>query len=268
MAPINVVFSGATGSVGRSVVPGILRHPDFKLVGAVGRRRAGDDIGTIMGLEPAGVRLTTDIQEALDGTDAHVLIDYSSPSVATGYCRAAVERGVAVIMATTALDPREVEEIGQIAERNGVGAFLAPNLTVVGQIMFRLVEVVKRYMGDVEIVEGHPPTKLDSPSGTSRETAERINDTPGPAQTTDLTRLGMPESRGAQVGHVRIHSLRMTGLIDHQEVIFSQASSLLSIRTEVFSSDAFIEPTLKAARLVLKERGLIRELPGLFDPEY
>ncbi len=268
MAPIKIVFTGATGSVGQSVIPAIIRRPEYELVGAVGRRRAGDDVGLIMGMDPIGVRLTTDVHEALAGSGAQVLIDYSSPSVATGYCRAAVEQGVAVIMATTAMDRGEVEEIGRIAERNGVGAFVAPNLTLVGQLTFRIVEMVKRYIGDVEIVEGHRNAKLDSPSGTSLETAARINHTPGPPQTPDQTRLGMPESRGAQVGGVRIHSMRMPSLFDHQEVIFSRPGELLSIRLEVFNSEAFVDPTLKAARLILSHRGLVRELPSLFDADY
>jgi 4-hydroxy-tetrahydrodipicolinate reductase len=264
--PIRVAFSGATGYVGRTLVPAIIERPDFTLVGAVGRKRAGEDVGTALGLEPAGVRITADIQEAL-AARPQVLIDYSAPEPAARWCKAAVEAGVAVVMATTAMDPAAIEEIGQIAERNGVGAFLAGNLTMTGHLMMRCVELIGRYIGDVEIVEGHPSTKLDSPSGTSRETAERINRAGTPPTTADQTRFGVPESRGAQLGRVRVHSMRLPGMVDHQEVIFSRPGELITIRTESFAPVVFIGPTLKAAKLVLQQRGLVRELPGIYEPD-
>jgi 4-hydroxy-tetrahydrodipicolinate reductase len=264
--PIDVVFTGATGHVGRAVVPAILRHPDFRLVGAVGRRRAGQDVGLALGMdEPAGVRLTTDVREALAGRP-RVLIDYSAPEPAVGYCRTAVEAGVAVVMATTAMDPAAVEEIGRVAERTGVGAFLAPNLTLSGQLMFRCAELIRRYVGDVEIVETHTLRKQDAPSGTSLETAERLNRVGGPPPSSDETRFGMGEARGAQVGGVRIHSIRMANAVDSQEVFFSRPGEIVSVRCEILSPEVFVEPTLRAARLVLGARGLVRELPGLFDP--
>src|SRR4051794_31041871 len=144
--PIRVAFSGATGYVGRTLVPAILERPDFQLVGAVGRKRAGQDVGLALGLEePAGVQITDDIQQAL-AARPQVLIDYSAPEPAVRWCRAAVEAGVAVVMATTAMDPAGIEEIGQIAERNGVGAFLAGNLTLTGHLMMRCVELIGRYI--------------------------------------------------------------------------------------------------------------------------
>ncbi len=267
MPPIRVVFSGATGSVGRAVIPALLRHPDFALVGAVGRRGAGEDIGVLLGLVPAGVRLTPDIHAALRGSGAQVLIDYSAPDVSPTFCRAALEAGAAVVLATTGLAPAVVEELGRVAERQGLGLLRAPNLTLAGHLMFRCVELVKRFMGDVEIVEGHPSTKQDAPSGTALETAERINRVPGPDPTRDHTSLGLPEARGARVGEVRIHSLRLPGFVDHQEVIFAAPGQLLSIRLDVVSPEVFIQPTLKAARLVLGVRGLVHDLPGLFEPD-
>lgn len=267
MSPINVVFTGATGRVGRVLVPAILEHPEFRLVGAVGRRRAGEDVALVLGLErPAGVRLTADVNEALAGSGAQVLIDYSAPEPAVRFCRAAVEAGVAVVMATTAMDPDAVQEIGQIAARNGVGAFLAPNLTLSGQLLFRCVELLRRYIGDVEIVDARTRAKLDAPSGTAFELAERLRRVGGPPPTPDATRLGIEAARGAEVDGVRVHSLRLATPADYQEVIFSRRAETIAVRSEVVSAEAFVEPTLKAARLVLGARGLVRELPGLFEP--
>lgn len=264
--PIRVAFSGATGYVGRAVVPAILKDPNFKLVGAIGRRGAGTDIGTALGAESAGVLITTSVSEAL-ARRPEVLIDYSAPGIAEECALAAVEAGVAVVMATTGVDPQRVREIGEAAERRGVGAYVAANLTVTGHLMMRCAEMVGAYIGDVEIVEGHPSAKVDAPSGTSMETAERINRSGDPPTTEDRTRVGLPESRGAHVGRVRIHSVRMPGMVDHQEVIFSRPGELLAIRTESFSSEAFVGPTLRAAKLVLQRRGLVWDVPGVYDVE-
>lgn len=263
---VRVAFGGATGYVGRTLVPSILARSDFKLVGALGRKRAGVDIGTALGLEPAGVQITDDIQAVL-AREPQVLIDYSAPEPAARWCRAAVEAGVAVVMATTALTPSAVVEIGRAAERNDVGVFLAGNLSTAAHLMMRCAELLGRYMGDVEIVEGHPSTKLDSPSGTSFETAELINRAGNPPRTADLTQFGLPESRGAQLGRVRVHSMRMPGMVDHQEVFFSSPGGLITIRTESFSPIVFAGPTLKAAKLILGEHGLVRELPGIYEPD-
>lgn len=262
--PVRVAFSGATGYVGRAIVPAILERPEFKLVGAVGRRGAGTDIGTALGVKPAGVLITPSVSEALAGRP-QVLIDYSAPGIAEECAMAAVDAGVAVVMATTGMDPDVVEQIGETAERRGVGAYAAANLTVTGHLMMRCIDIVGGYIGDVEIVEGHPSTKADAPSGTSLETADRINRAGAPPTTGDRTRIGLPESRGARIGRVRVHSLRLPGMVDHQEVIFSRPGELLTIRTESFSADAFIGPTLRAAGLVLRERGLVRDLPGVYE---
>ena len=265
--PIRVVFTGATGRVGRSMVPAILRSTDFALVGAVGRQRAGEDVGVVLGMRETGVRLASEVEEAVRGTGGQVLIDFSAPEVAVKHCRAGIEAGMAVVMGTTGMTPEDVAQLGRLADSRGVGAFKAPNLTLAGHLMLRCAELVRRYMGDVEIIEAHMPEKLDSPSGTSIETAERLDRVGGPPPGTDHTRFGLPESRGARVGSVRIHSLRLPSIYDHQEVLFSRPGELLTIRYEQYTTEPLVGPTLRAARLVLGARGLVYDFPGLFEED-
>lgn len=265
--PIRVVFTGATGRVGRSMVPAILRSADFALVGAVGRQRAGEDVGVVLGMRETGVRLASEVEEAVRGTGGQVLIDFSAPEVAVKHCRAGIEAGMAVVMGTTGMSAEDVSELGRLAASRGVGAFKAPNLTLAGHLMFRCAELVRRYMGDVEIIEAHMPEKLDSPSGTSIETAERLERVGGPPPGIDHTRFGLPESRGARVGSVRIHSLRLPSIYDHQEVLFSRPGELLTIRYEQYTTEPLVGPTLRAARLVLGARGLVHDFPGLFEDD-
>lgn len=259
---VRVVVSGATGYVGGALVTAVLSRDDFELVGAVSRSSTGRPVRLD---PPLNVKFTDDIHEAL-AANPQVLIDYSAPEPALAWYRAAVESGVAVVAATTGLDPDELERLGVLAAANGVGIFVASNLTTTGHLMMRCAQLVAEYIGDVEIIEGHLSAKPDAPSGTALETAALINNVDGPAPTPDQTRLGSLESRGTRVGRVHVHSVRLPGMVDHHEVIFSKPGELVTIRTETFSSDPFVEPTLRAARLVLNERGLVHQSPSIFDP--
>jgi 4-hydroxy-tetrahydrodipicolinate reductase len=249
-------------------VPAILQSEDFQLVGAIGRRGQGRDVALVLGLDaPVGVPVTASLSEALGSGPADVLIDYTVAPVAAVVCLAAVRAGIAVVLATTAVDRQAVEEIGRVATERGVGVFLAPNLTIAGQLMIRCAELAAPYFGDVEIVDSHSPTKRDAPSGTALETARRINSVSSPPGTEDMTERGLPESRGATVGRVRMHSVRLPSFYSRHEVVLSRPGEMLTITCDQLSTEAVIGPTLKAARLILDGRGLVRELPGLFDPD-
>jgi 4-hydroxy-tetrahydrodipicolinate reductase len=267
MARIGVVFSGATGAVGRTMLPAILASDEFELVGAIARREIGEDVGLLVGRKPCGVAVAPTFTEAIAGRKADVLLDFSTSEAAAANCRLAVEAGVAVVLGTTAVDRQAIEEIGDLAQKRGVGVFLAPNLTIVGQLMFRCAELLRPYFGDVEIVDYHSSAKRDAPSGTALETAHRINATKAPPATKDQTSRGLADARGATVGEVHMHSVRLPSFYSRHEVLFSAPGQMLTIVCDQFTTEPLIGPTLKAARLVLRQRGVVRDLPGLFDPD-
>lgn len=268
MQPIRVVFSGVTGAVGQKIVPVILAREEFELVGAIAKHSIGRDVGTALGLgEPVGITIASSFDQAVAGRTADVLLDFSTSEAAAVNGRAALMAGVAVVLATTAVDEQAVDEMSRIAEQKRVGLFLAPNLTIVGQVMFRAAELIRPYFGDVEIVEYHNSAKRDAPSGTALETAKKINASRAPGSTSDATARGIVEARGATVGNVRIHSVRLPSFYSRHEVLFGRPGEMLTITADQFSTEPLIDPTLKAARLLLKEQGVVRDLPGLFDPD-
>lgn len=164
-APIRVIVAGATGAVGKRLVPAIMDDPGFELVGAVGRSGVGVDVGTLHGRDAVGVRLVADIDEALADSECDALVDYTAPDAAVRHCLAALAASAAVFIGTTGLGARDIEVISMAAEAQGVGAFLAPNMTVSGQLMFRCAEFLRPFFGDVEIIETHQLSKLDAPLG-------------------------------------------------------------------------------------------------------
>lgn len=267
MQPVRVIFSGATGAVGRSLIPAILASPEFRLTGAVAGRSIGSDVGAVIGLsEEVGVQVSGSFADAFANGGADVLLDFSTSEAAAINGTAALEAGVAVVLGTTAVAEEAIEAMSRIADERHIGLFLAPNLTFVGQVLFRCAALAGQYFGDVEIVEYHNSAKRDAPSGTARETAQRIADVASPAPTPDSTARGLPGARGAVAGKTRIHSVRLPSFYSRHEVLFAAPGEMLTILADQFSTDALIGPTLRAARLILDAHGVVRELPGLFDP--
>jgi 4-hydroxy-tetrahydrodipicolinate reductase len=133
--------------------------------------------------------------------------------------------------------------------------------------MFRCAELFRPYFGDVEIVEMHNSAKRDAPSGTALETAHRLNAVKAPAPCKDSTSRGIPEARGGTVGEVHVHSVRLPSFYSRHEVLFGRPGEMLTIVCDQFTTEPLIGPTLKAARLVVAQKGVVRDLPGLFDPD-
>lgn len=263
-----MIVSGATGAVGRTLVPGILAHDDFELVGAIAGRSVGRDVGMALGLgEPVGVTIAPDFETAIAGRLADVLVDYSTSEAAARNGLAALRAGVAVILGTTAVDAAAVEEMSVVAEEQRVGLFLAPNLTLVGQIMFRCADLIRPNFGDVEVVEFHNSAKRDAPSGTALETAHRLNASRHPGETPDATARGLPGARGAISGDVHVHSIRLPSFYSRHELLFARPGEMLTVIADQFTTEPLVGPTLKAARLLQSVRGAVRDLPGLFDPD-
>lgn len=153
------------------------------------------------------------------GLDA--AIDFTRPDAAYETVRACLMQGVPTIIGTSGLEQKELDGLGDLAEEKGVQLFVAPNFAVGAVLMIRLAAEAARYLPRTEIVEMHHETKVDAPSGTAKATAEALGGAP-------------------------IHSVRLPGLVAHQEVLLSQSGELLTIRHDAFSRDAYVPGVLLA----------------------
>jgi 4-hydroxy-tetrahydrodipicolinate reductase len=204
---LQVVISGATGAVGRALVPAVEAEPDLA-VAAV-----------------AAPSLGTSLAEALAG-GADVAVDFTAPAGAAAACEAAIAARVPLVLGTTGLSPDDLGRIGERAAAAGVPIFAAANFAIGAVLMMRFAEQAHALMPTCEIVELHASTKRDAPSGTALATAARLG------------------------GSVPIHSVRLPGLVAHQEVIFGAPGQTLSIRHDTTSREAFVPGTLLAIRRV------------------
>jgi 4-hydroxy-tetrahydrodipicolinate reductase len=194
----------------------------------------GGKVGTVLApaLEQAG-------HELVELAQAEVMVDFTAPDVVEGNVRAALEAGVPCVVGTSGWDPGPS---GALATERGLPLFLAPNFAVGAVLMIRLAAEAARYLPRAEIVELHGEAKKDAPSGTAKATAEALP------------------------GDVPVHSVRLPGLVAHQEVLFGGEGQLLTIRHDAFSREAYVPGVLLALeRLPTLPPGLTIGLETLLD---
>ena len=248
---IRVAVAGASGKVGREVAAAILEQPDLQLVGALGRRSAGADLGEVIGVGPLGIPIERDGQRLLSRTPVDVLVDFTEAQAALEHAFGGVEAGVHLIIGTTGISRAEVEDLDTRCRRRGVGAVVSPNFAIGALLMMRLAAIVARYIPRCEIVELHHDAKLDAPSGTALRTASLIAQARGQGDE--------------QAAAIPIHSVRLPGLVAHQEVIFGLEGQTLTIRHDATSRRSFVPGVLLAIRRVSQLRGVHSLEELLFD---
>lgn len=263
---IRVIVAGATGWTGSAVTRAILQSRDMVLVGAVARSSAGKDIGMLVSDRAAGVIIASSVAEALQ-TPCDVLIDYTHPSVIKAHTLMAIGKGVNVVVGTSGLRAEDFSEIEQQAVAHKVGVFAAGNYSLTAALMTRFALSAARHVPDVEIIDYAYETKPDTPSGTGRELAERLSAIRLPATSTPVAELsGDTASRGAAIGKVQVHSVRMPGYVLTCEAVFGAPDERLVIRHDAGSSATpYVTGTLLAVRRVGEVTGLRRGLDQLLD---
>jgi 4-hydroxy-tetrahydrodipicolinate reductase len=266
---IRVVMAGATGWVGKALVPAILSQGDLALAGAVSRSAAGQDAGTAAGVEPAGVTITGSLGEAL-AAPSDVLVDYTKPHVVKDHALLAISKGRHVVIGTSGLGAADYAEIDAAARANGVGVLAAGNFSITATLMKRFALMAAKYMPDVEVIDYASAKKPDAPSGTARELAEALAEVRGKSSARPQGEVsGVPETRGGAVGAgegVQVHALRLPSYVLSCEALFGLPDERLTIRHDAGSSAApYVAGTLLAIRRVSQIKGLVRGLDALME---
>ncbi|MFD1406665.1 4-hydroxy-tetrahydrodipicolinate reductase [Kroppenstedtia eburnea] len=266
MNPIHIVVAGATGRMGREAVRMIAGEDHFKLTGAVARTHTGEDIGEVIGIGGLGIPLTDSLEEALEQGQPDVLIDLTTPSQVKRHMELAIAAGVRPVVGTTGLTEAEMRELDERCRERGIGGIIAPNFAIGAVLMMVFAAKAAKYLPDVEIIEMHHDQKLDAPSGTALKTAELIS------KERDEKKQGHPKEEetleGARGGYrdgFRIHSVRLPGLVAHQEVLFGGPGQLLTLRHDSMNRESFMPGVKLAVEEVMKQTGLIYGLEKVMD---
>ncbi|UCB43570.1 MAG: 4-hydroxy-tetrahydrodipicolinate reductase [Dehalococcoidales bacterium] len=260
---IRVVVQGALGRMGKEVVSALCQEPETEIVGATELAVTTDSL-----VLPGGsksIPLSTDLNQILTETQPDVLVDFSTAAAAMSAARLATEKGVNLVIGATGFSPEDLDEIDRLVQASGVGAVVAPNFALGAVLMMHLAKMAAPYLDYAEIIELHHDKKADAPSGTSRLTAKEMAEARGKAFLQPPASNNEAESRGETTDGIAIHSVRLPGLMAHQEVIFGAAGQTLRIRHDQISREAFMPGIILAVKEVVKRKGLTRDLPALLD---
>ncbi len=236
---IKVGVLGARGRMGSEVVKAVTDAPDCKLVAALD---AGDSL------------------DALVTSGAQVVVDFTTPDVVMANLEFLVANNIHAVVGTTGFSDDRIAQLNTwLAANPKAGILIAPNFAIGAVLMMEFAEKAAKFFESAEIIELHHPNKADAPSGTAARTAALISDARKKANLPampDATTTSLDGARGAKVGDVPVHSVRLRGLIAHQEVLFGGLGETLSIRHDSLDRIGFMPGVLLGVRQVSSHPGL------------
>ncbi len=261
-----VVLAGATGWAGSALARGILASEDLDLIGAVSRSAAGRGLGEVLGLGTAGPVVSATAREALSQRP-DVFVEYTKPAVARDNILAALDAGAHVVVGTSGLDAGDYDLIGRAAEERRLGVLACGNFSVTAVLMMHFSQIAARWMQSWEVIDYAAASKVDAPSGTARELAERlgaIGPSHQPVSVADTH--GEWETRGAAMGGTRVHSVRLPSYVISIESILAQDGERITLRHDAGTSpEPYVGGALLAIRSVGGLVGLHRGLDTVMD---
>ncbi|GAB6274701.1 MAG: 4-hydroxy-tetrahydrodipicolinate reductase [Peptococcaceae bacterium] len=251
--------------MGREVLRTVWQAEDMLLTGAVDVRGEGQDAGSLFGSGKIGILLVSELEQVLQETRPDVMVDFTTPAAVLTNIKTALKNKVCPVVGTTGISKKDIPEINELAKREKLGCIIAPNFALGALLMMHLAAQAAKYFPQVEIIEMHHHQKLDAPSGTALKTAEIIQEHKSnfkPELNQEIENL--PGSRGGLFdGSTRIHSVRLPGLVAHQEVIFGGPGQVLTIRHDSFSRESFMPGVLMAIRQVIHLEGVLYGLENV-----
>lgn len=263
---IRVMVCGAYGKMGREVLRAVHKDEQLSVVGAVDVNSDFADVGELIGVGKIGVVVGNDLATVISETKPQVMVDFTAPAAVMGNIRTAIAMGVCPVVGTTGIAAADVEEVRMLCKKHRGNAFIAPNFSVGAVLMMQLAVNAAKYFPHVEIIELHHDQKLDAPSGTAIRTAELI------AAQRGTMRQGHPKeeeklagARGGEVAGIRLHSVRLPGLVAHQEVLFGGLGQTLTVRHDSISRESFMPGVLLACKKVLTVDGLVYGLENIMQ---
>ena len=244
MAKIKVLVNGAKGKMGSESVLAVLKEADLELVGQL-------DLGD-------------DLAKAIQDTNADVVVDFTHPDSALKNTKTILQNKAHAVVGTTGLTPNNLSEIKKLCSKNKVNCIVAPNFAIGAILMMKFAKDAAPYLPEVEIIELHHDQKVDAPSGTAIKTAQLILDDRRNVKRKAVKSIEkVKNARGGIMGDIHIHSVRLQGLVAHQEVIFGGVGQTLKIRHDSISRISFMPGVVMAIRKVKKVKGLVYGLENL-----
>lgn len=260
---IRVGVFGAGGRMGSTVCRAVVAEPGLQLVAAVDPLHAGIDLRGVTGADLKGLQLSPDV-ESLARTEAEVAVDFTNIEAARSNLAWCAANGVHAVVGTTGFTTADYEELASRFTRSN--CVIAPNFAIGAVLMMRFAELASPYFETAEIIELHHDQKIDAPSGTAVATAERMAKRSSDWAPDPTTKQVVEGTRGGVApGGIRIHSVRLRGLVAHQEVLLGTAGQSLSIRHDSYDRASFMPGVMLAVKAVASHPGVTVGLDTLLD---
>jgi 4-hydroxy-tetrahydrodipicolinate reductase len=262
---IRVLVSGS-GKMGRELLAAVCREDNLEPVGVVDLYAGGDSISLPDGA--GDVPFGSDSAAIIEQTRPDVAVDFTNAEWTPRLADAALAAGVRLVIGTSGLGEDFVHHLEAECEKRKLGAVVASNFALGAILMQHMAKTAAPFYGSAEIIELHHDQKVDAPSGTAIATAKGMAEARGkPFARAETQRENLPGTRGSDVDGVTIHSVRLPGLVAHQEVIFGSPGEVLTIRHDTLGRESFMPGVLLAVRHVMEHPGLVVGLDRLIGLE-
>jgi 4-hydroxy-tetrahydrodipicolinate reductase len=264
-AKIPVVVNGAAGKMGRETIKAIAKAEDMELIGAVDRHPdyLGQDVGEVAGCGPLEIPILNDLQSVLVlATQAKiqgVMVDFTHPESVYDNVRSAIAYGVRPVIGTTGLSNEQIQDLADFAEKASTGALIIPNFCIGVILLQQAAMKAAQYFDCVEIIELHHNQKADAPSGTAVKTAQMLAESGkeyNPPLVKETEQIAGAKGAVGE-GNIRIHSIRLPGLVAHQEVIFGDAGQIYTLRHDATDRACYMPGVLLSIRKVTQLKSLV-----------
>ena len=261
---IPVLVAGALGRMGSEVIKAINSSSDFQLVGAIDtqKEKEGQDVGSLIGLGPLDVPLSSDFEGSLcaasqnlpkdETNNGAVLVDFTHPKVVYKHTRTAIAYGVHPVIGTTGITSEQLEDLSQFAEKACIGSAIIPNFSVGMVLLQQAASAAARFYEFAELTEMHHNKKADAPSGTCIKTAELIED-----QRSAFNKPLVKEEEflegsrgGTRPSGLRLHSIRLPGLVAHQQVMFGSNGETYELVHNTIDRSAYMPGVLLVVKKI------------------
>lgn len=258
---IRVVVSGS-GQMGATVVAAVEAQEDMELVGVL--EPLAEGTGEHMAASGTVYAMHAEPSELFAVARPDVVVDFTNAQWAPRLIDAALEAGVRPVIGTSNVPDEAIERLRQGCAERGLGGVVAPNFALGAVVLMHLAQIAARFFDAAEVIELHHDGKVDSPSGTAVETARRMRAVRGDDFAHPQSQLEhVPGARGASLGGVGLHSIRLPGLVAHQEVLFGGTGQTLTLRHDSTGRESFMPGVLLAVREVMRRDALVEGLDTL-----
>lgn len=252
--PIRVGVFGAGGRMGSTVCRAVASDPDMELVAAVDPHHAGIEVSRVAGVTGLDVLISGDPAAMVDA-GAQVAVDFTEAAAARANLAAVARDGIHAVVGTTGFDDKDLRRLGkQFTTSN---CLIAPNFAIGAVLMMRLAALAAPYFETAEIIELHHDGKVDAPSGTAMLTAARMAEAMARHPPDPTTSHVLDGARGGEgPGGIRVHSVRMRGMVAHQEVVLGTTGQTLTIRHDTIDRTSFMPGVLLGIKHITERPGL------------